>query len=39
MDRISFEAAIIVLLAGILWSLWNVNDRLEKILKRLNAQK
>jgi len=39
MDRIEFEAAVIVLLIGILWNLWAVNGRLEKILKRIDDQK
>ena len=39
MDRIAFEAAVIVLLAGILLNIWAVNYRLIEILKRLDGKK
>jgi hypothetical protein len=34
-----FEAAVTLLLIGILWNLWAINGRLEKVLKRLETEK
>lgn len=33
---IDFEAAVIVLLIGILWNLWGMRDDLKEIRKRLD---
>jgi hypothetical protein len=35
MDSISFEAAVVVLLIGILWNIWGIRDDIKAFRKKL----